>query len=358
MRLDALRGTLLHLPPETAHAVALRALDLLAALGRAGRLGGSTPDCPRDVLGLRFANPVGLAAGLDKNADHVDALGGLGFGFIEIGTVTPRAQPGNPRPRLFRIPEHEALINRLGFNNRGVDHAVGRLECRRYAGVVGVNIGKNRDTPLAGAVDDYRHCLERVHHVADYVTLNVSSPNTPGLRDLQQGRAFGELLAPLRHAADRLDAAAGRRVPLLVKVAPDLDAGERAAVAAAVERHGLDGLIATNTTSDHAAVAGARHAGEAGGLSGRPLAAPSTAVLADLAGHLGARLPLVGVGGITDAESGRRKFDAGADLIQIYTGLIYRGPALVGELIEAARGVPGDAGGAGAAAAGPGAHPQ
>ena len=331
-----LRRALFTLEPERAHDVALAGLDR-AGPALLGRLyGGRVPSVPVQALGLDFPNPVGLAAGLDKNADHVDALGALGFGFIEVGTVTPRPQEGNPRPRLFRLPRHEALINRLGFNNRGVDHLVQRLEGRRYRGIVGVNIGKNRDTPLEHALEDYRHGLERVHAVADYITVNVSSPNTPGLRSLQSGDALTELLAGLDKTRRSLDAAAGRRVPLLVKIAPDLDNEGIDALATAATAHDIDGLIATNTTASRDRVAGAPHAEEEGGLSGAPLLQPSTAVLARLAARADARTALVGVGGVVDAAGATAKFLAGARLIQIYTGLIYRGPALIRAAVEAA----------------------
>jgi len=331
------RRVLFALPAEVAHRTTLRALDACARTGLARALFEGIPDDPVTAFGLRFANPVGLAAGLDKNGDHIDALGTLGFGFLEVGTVTPRAQPGNPRPRLFRIPEHEALINRMGFNNRGVDHVAARLRARRYRGIVGVNIGKNRDTPLERALDDYLFCLERVHATADYVTVNVSSPNTPGLRDLQSGPALDALLGGLANGRHRLDAGAQRRVPLLVKIAPDLDDAGIDAVAAAVRRHGIDGVVATNTSADHAAVAGAPHAQETGGLSGAPLAGPSMRVLRRLADGLAGEVPLVGVGGIVDGASARAKRDAGAQLVQLYTGLIYRGPGLIAEVARALR---------------------
>ncbi|MDZ7748794.1 MAG: dihydroorotate dehydrogenase (quinone) [Halofilum sp. (in: g-proteobacteria)] len=284
--------------------MALRALDVLAPAAR--RLAPAIPDDPRELFGLRLPNPVGLAAGLDKNADHVDALGALGFGFLEVGTVTPRPQPGNPRPRLFRVPGHEALINRMGFNNKGVEHAAARLERRRYRGVVGVNIGKNRDTPLAQAGDDYGRCLERIHALADYVAVNVSSPNTPGLRELQAGPALERLLGGLAERRARLESGTSRRVPLLVKIAPDIDDDGLAAIAHAVLASGLDGVIATNTTADHASVAGCRHAAEEGGLSGAPLAPLATDVLRRTVAALDDRVPVVGVGGVVWARRRRR----------------------------------------------------
>jgi len=329
------RPLLFALPAETAHSVVLAAADACGpALLR--RLHGShVPARPVQAFGLEFPNPVGLAAGLDKSADHVDALGALGFGFIEVGTVTLRPQPGNPRPRLFRIPARQALVNRMGFNNKGVDHAVERLAARRFGGIVGVNIGKNRDTPVAQAVEDYLACLDRVHAVADYVTVNVSSPNTPGLRALQSGPALDGLLGPLAELRARRDAESGRRVPLLVKIAPDLDEDELRAIADAVREHGIDGVIATNTTAARAAVAGLPHGDEEGGLSGTPLLQASTDRLRHLAAELGTSIPVIGVGGIVDADGARAKQRAGARLIQLYTGLIYRGPALIREAVEA-----------------------
>lgn len=286
-------------------------------------------------MGLDFPNPVGLAAGLDKNGDCIDGLAELGFGFIEVGTVTPRPQPGNPPPRLFRLPSAAALINRMGFNNHGVEALVRSVERSRFQGVVGVNIGKNRDTPVAQAVDDYLTCLDRVHAVADYVTVNISSPNTPGLRSLQSGAALDSLLGPLTELGSQRDAESGRRVPLLVKIAPDLDDQAIGGIAEAVRKHGIDGVIATNTTADHTSVVDLPHGNEEGGLSGAPLAEPSTQRLRLLAAELGPSIPVIGVGGIVDADAVRAKKQAGATLIQLYTGLIYRGPSLIREAVEA-----------------------
>ncbi len=325
------RRALFLLPTETAHTAALQALHAYAAWPGSS----APPPGPRQRFGLEFPNPVGLAAGLDKSADHVDALGALGFGFIEVGTVTPRPQPGNPRPRLFRLPQHRALINRMGFNNKGVDHAVERLRQRRFAGVVGVNIGKNRDTPLERALDDYDYGLARAYAVADYVTINLSSPNTPGLRSLQTGAAFDELLAGLDARRARLADAHGRRVPLLVKIAPDLTDPELGTIAAAVRRHGIDGVIATNTTADRSAVAGSRHGDEAGGLSGAPLTAPATRVLSTLTERLEGAVPVIGCGGVMSGRDAAERAAAGASLVQLYTGLIYRGPALIREAAAA-----------------------
>ena len=330
-----LRKALFALPPETSHEVSL---DLLGAAERLRLLPaavGAVPDLPVEVMGLRFPNPVGLAAGLDKNGDYFNALGALGFGFVEIGTVTPRPQPGNPRPRLFRLVEGEAIINRMGFNNLGVDHLVERVKHRRYKGILGINIGKNFDTPVERAVDDYRVCLDKVHPYADYITVNISSPNTPGLRSLQFGDSLARLLAPLVAARDRLDSAAGRRVPLAVKIAPDMDDDEIRATARVLVEQGVDGVIATNTTLSRAGVEHLPLAAEAGGLSGAPLGDRSTAVIATLADELAGRLPIIGVGGICRGQDALAKIRAGASLVQVYTGFIYRGPGLVVDAVAA-----------------------
>jgi dihydroorotate dehydrogenase len=292
---------------------------------------------PVRAFGIDFPNPVGLAAGLDKNGEHLDALGALGFGFLEIGTVTPRPQSGNPRPRLFRLPEHEALINRMGFNNDGVDALVRNVEQSHWRGVLGINIGKNKDTPNERAADDYLACLERVYPLASYVTINISSPNTPGLRDLQQGDSLQRLIATLMDAREKLAALHGARKPILLKIAPDLDDAQMDAVAAALLGSGIDGLICTNTTIDRTGVAGSAHANETGGLSGKPLFEPSTEILRGMAQRLGGAIPLVGVGGVLTGSDAADKIDAGAKLVQIYSGLIYRGPWLLTECIEEIR---------------------
>ena len=286
-------------------------------------------------MGLEFPNPVGLAAGLDKDAAHIDGLAKLGFGFIEVGTVTPRAQPGNPRPRLFRLKEKRAIINRFGFNNVGVDAFLGNVARARWRGILGINIGKNFDTPVERAADDYAFCLEKVYGAASYVAVNISSPNTRGLRDLQQERQLDELLERLSHARERLAHSYGRRVPLALKVAPDLDAGQIRSIADAVVGHGIDGLIATNTTISREGVEGLPHAEEAGGLSGAPVLRKSTDVLAAFRDQLAGKVALIGAGGILCGDDAKQKADAGADLVQLYTGLIYRGPALVRECVSA-----------------------
>ncbi len=286
-------------------------------------------------MGIDFPNPVGLAAGLDKNGAHLDALAGFGFGFIEIGTVTPRPQPGNPRPRMFRLPAARALINRLGFNNAGVDALLANVAASRYRGVLGINIGKNADTPIERAADDYRLCLRKVYSVAHYVTVNISSPNTRDLRQLQQGDALDRLLAGIMEERQRLEQEHRRRVPIAVKLAPDLDDAAIVAAADALLRHEVDAVIATNTTIARDGVAGLPGADEAGGLSGSPLKAHATSVLRSLHAALGERIPLIGVGGILDATDAAEKIAAGARLVQVYSGLIYRGPGLVRELVTA-----------------------
>lgn len=328
------RPLLFRLDGERSHDLALRALDRARALGLTPAP-GALPGRAIRTMGLEFSNPVGLAAGLDKNGAFVDALASFGFGFIEVGTVTPRPQPGNPRPRLFRLPEARAVINRFGFNNLGVDTLVANVAKRRYRGVLGINIGKNFDTPMERAADDYLLCLRKVHPHADYVTVNISSPNTANLRALQAGDALGALLGSLVAERDALDARSGRRVPLAVKLAPDLDEAGIDAAADACLRHRVDAVIATNTTLSRAGVEGLPHGHEAGGLSGAPLRMRATAVLKRLHAVLQGRVVLVGVGGILSGDDAREKRDAGATLVQIYTGLVYRGPGLVREAVRA-----------------------
>ncbi len=324
------RAALFQLDPELAHDLALKSL---AALGPGAALlgAGADPGEARRVMGIDFPNPVGLAAGLDKNGEYVDALAALGFGFIEIGTVTPRPQPGNPTPRMFRLTEHDAIINRLGFNNGGVEKLLANVARARYRGVLGINIGKNFDTPLERAADDYVTCLDAVYACASYVTVNISSPNTQNLRDLQSSEKLDELLGALMERRAALATRHGGAKPLLVKVAPDLDDARVEAIAELAVKHAVDGLIATNTTVAREEIAGHRHAGEMGGLSGRPLFARSTAVLGKLARALGGRVPLIGVGGILSGADARAKIDAGASLVQVYTGFIYRGPDLIAQ---------------------------
>jgi dihydroorotate dehydrogenase len=305
------------------------------ALGAGAGIAQAPPGSGIELLGLRFANPVGLAAGFDKSGLYVDRVARLGFGFIEVGTVTPRPQPGNPPPNLFRLVEDEALINRMGFNNDGVEATVRRLEKRKYRGVCGVNIGKNFDTPLEQASSDYLKCLRAVYATADYVTVNISSPNTPGLRNLQSAEALDRLLLELVNAREQLSGVHGKRVPLLVKLAPDLDDANLDSICNVLKSSGIDGVVATNTTVTRPASLRSRHARETGGLSGLPLRPLSLRVVRELRARLGAAFPVIGVGGISSAESGRAMFDAGANLIQVYSGLIYEGPRLITDLRQA-----------------------
>lgn len=333
----ALRPLLFHLEAEKAHHATL-ALLALAARCRLTRVVARAPArLPVRAFGLDFPNPVGLAAGLDKNGEYLDALGALGFGFIEIGTVTPRPQAGNPRPRLFRLPRQQALINRMGFNNAGVAALVANVERARWRGVLGINIGRNKTTPNERAAEDYLACLERVYPLASYVTVNVSSPNTPGLRELQHADALRRLIDALVDARERLATQHHARKPIVLKIAPDLDAEQMDAIAGVLIGSGIDGLICTNTSIDHSAVAGEAHANEPGGLSGRPLFARATDVLRGMAERLGGALPLVGVGGIASGRDAVAKRRAGATLVQVYSGLIYRGPRLIGDCVEALR---------------------
>jgi dihydroorotate dehydrogenase len=286
----------------------------------------------REVMGLSFPHTVGLAAGLDKNGDYLDALAKLGFAFIEVGTVTPYPQEGNPKPRLFRIPDARALINRMGLNNRGVDALIKNLERTKYTGILGVNIGKQRTTPLQEAVSDYQMCLQRVYPYAHYVTVNVSSPNTPGLRTLQHDTYFESLIKPLRETQQRLADALGRYVPVLIKLSPDETDEALKRMVTQIALVGLDGVVVTNTTLDRHSVSGLKHAQEAGGLSGRPLLPRALDVTQVVKATVGDALTIIGVGGIDSAESATRFRQAGADLLQIYTGLIYEGPALISRL--------------------------
>lgn len=329
-----LRDLMFRLDAETAHHFGLNSLNALEMTGLLKQVIPPLPARPVRVMGLDFANPVGLAAGLDKNADHLEALARLGFGFVEVGTVTPRPQPGNTRPRMFRLPAAEGIINRMGFNNKGVDHLVEQVASTDIDSRIGINIGKNFDTPVENAVDDYLLCLERVYRHADYVTINISSPNTPGLRDLQFGEALSNLLSRLKSAqfdlADRYD----RYVPMAVKVAPDLSGSEVSELAAIFTEQSVDAVIATNTTISRDGVTGMSGADEKGGLSGRPVFAKSTEIVRQFKQHLPAAMPIIAVGGIMSAADANAKLAAGADLVQIYSGLIYQGPALIKAIIE------------------------
>jgi dihydroorotate dehydrogenase len=328
-----IRPLLFALDAECAHELTLQTLAVTSSLG----LGNPPPVSakPVSVMGLEFPNRVGLAAGLDKNGVAIDGLAGLGFGFIEVGTVTPRPQPGNPKPRLFRLPEQEAIINRMGFNNEGIDALLRRLPGRRYQGILGINIGKNFDTPIENAADDYLIGLEKAYPAAAYITVNISSPNTKNLRQLQGSSELDALLGALKERQAVLAEHHGKYVPLALKIAPDLDADQISNIADALRRHRIDGAIATNTTLSREGVETSPLAKEAGGLSGTPLFEKSTAVIHQLSKALAGELPIIAAGGITSGERARAKIDAGAALVQIYSGLIYRGPRLVGECIKA-----------------------
>ena len=324
---------------ERAHTLGLASLEAAYRSGLNPLVARAPTPLPTKAFGLSFPNPVGLAAGLDKNGAHVDALMALGFGFVEVGTTTPRPQPGNPKPRMFRLPQQEAVINRLGFNNEGVDALVRNVERarRRNGALLGINIGKNKDTPNDDAASDYLHCLRKVYPLADYVTVNISSPNTAGLRELQEEQALRKLVGTLRDEQEKLAGQHGKRVPLLVKIAPDLSENDIDAAGRVLGDLGVDGVIATNTTIARDGVEGIRHADEVGGLSGAPLLSKSTAVLRMLRSRLPESIPLIGVGGILHGADAATKQAAGATLMQVYTGLVYRGPELIGECVDALR---------------------
>ena len=288
---------------------------------------------PKRVMGIDFPHVVGLAAGLDKNADYVDALAAMGFGFIEVGTLTPRPQPGNPKPRMFRLKNEQAIINRLGFNNKGIEHACENIGKLRNRGVLGINIGKNFDTPVEQANQDYIHCLRRAYQQADYITVNISSPNTPGLRNLQFGDEFNSLLDELKQEQARLQAQHKIYTPIAVKLAPDMTVEQIVSCCESLLSKELDGVIATNTTLDRTLIASHPHAEEAGGLSGAPLSEKSLEVLRCIKAEVGERMPIIGVGGIMSADHAQQRLAAGADLLQIYTGFIYQGPPLIEQIL-------------------------
>jgi dihydroorotate dehydrogenase len=331
------RHALFALDAEAAHDATLKALQRAYDCSLTRGLMHSRVLAPTTLMGLALQNPVGLAAGLDKNGAHIDAMGNLGFGFVEVGTVTPRAQPGNPKPRMFRLPDAQALINRLGFNNQGLDTFLANVQrstWRTQGGIIGLNIGKNADTPIERAADDYLLGLVGVYPHADYITVNISSPNTKNLRALQGEHELDELLSQLAHRSQELAAQYQRRVPLAVKIAPDLTEEQIDIIAEVLPRHGIDGVIATNTTTARDAVLGMAHAEEAGGLSGAPLHARSLEVIAQLRKKLGPDFAIIGVGGIVSGQHAAEKISAGANAVQLYTGLIYKGPALVAECVR------------------------
>jgi dihydroorotate dehydrogenase len=332
MLYDLIRSVFFSMDAEQAHGLGMNALRL------GGRLlppAEPLPAVPTEVMGIAFPNRVGLAAGLDKNGEAIDGLARIGFGFLEIGTITPRPQPGNPKPRLFRLPEVEGIINRMGFNNHGVDALIANVRAAKYRGVLGINIGKNADTPIEHAVDDYLACLDKVYPLASYVTINISSPNTKNLRALQGATELDALLGPLKAAQERLADQHGKLVPLALKIAPDLDDEQITQIADAVRKHRFEAVIATNTTIARDAVQGLRHGDETGGLSGGPVRDASTRVIRALSGKLGGEVPIIGAGGILNGEHAREKIDAGAALVQIYSGLIYHGPRLIRDCVAA-----------------------
>ncbi|MDP2238707.1 MAG: quinone-dependent dihydroorotate dehydrogenase [Burkholderiales bacterium] len=334
MSYPLLRPLLFALNAETAHHLTLTSLKVLQRIGLAAPPPSLRTECAREIMGIRFPNPVGLAAGLDKNGAYIDALATLGFGFLEIGTVTPRAQPGNPRPRMFRLPGAQAVINRMGFNNDGVDKLVDNVRRSAYRGVLGINIGKNFDTPLEHAADDYLHCLRKVYALASYVTVNISSPNTKNLRQLQDAAELEKLLGALKAEQHKLAGQHGRYVPIALKIAPDLDGTQVNAIAELLCSHAIDAVIATNTTVARDGVIGIAHGAEGGGLSGAPLTRRSTEIVAQLHRALDGRVPIIGVGGIMGGADAAQKISAGASLVQLYTGLVYRGPQLVAECVD------------------------
>ncbi|MEO7623425.1 MAG: quinone-dependent dihydroorotate dehydrogenase [Gallionella sp.] len=334
-----LRPALFRLDPEAAHQITLSGLSTMYSLGLSGILAPRPPDNLGTVMGLVFSNPVGLAAGLDKNGDCIDGLAALGFGFIEIGTVTPLPQHGNPKPRLFRLPQASAIINRMGFNNDGVDKLIANVQRASYRGILGINIGKNAATPMENAADDYLICLRKVYAHASYVVVNISSPNTKNLRQLQDEDALNKLLKLLKAEQQKLADTHGKYVPLALKIAPDMEAGQIAQIARLLMQHRIDGVIATNTTLSREGVENLRHGEENGGLSGAPVRDKSTTVIRQLATVLQGALPIIGVGGIMHGADAAEKICAGAALVQLYSGLIYRGPALVAESCAAIKAI-------------------
>ncbi|MGC1044651.1 quinone-dependent dihydroorotate dehydrogenase [Pantoea agglomerans] len=327
------RPALFKLDPERAHELTFQQLRFMNGTPLEMFYRQNLPSRPVTCMGLTFKNTLGLAAGLDKNAECIDAFAAMGFGFVEVGTVTPRAQAGNDKPRMFRLVEAGGIINRMGFNNLGVDHLVENVKKARFNGVLGINIGKNKDTPVEQGKDDYLICMEKVYAHAGYIAINISSPNTPGLRSLQYGEALDDLLSSIKQKQKELEQRHLKYVPLAVKIAPDLSEEELIQVADSLIRHQIDGVIASNTTLDRSLVSGLKHAEEAGGLSGRPVQSRSTAVIQRLSQELQGRLPIIGVGGIDSLTAAREKIAAGATLVQIYSGFIYQGPGLIKDIV-------------------------
>jgi dihydroorotate dehydrogenase len=331
---SAIRKVLFKFDPEVIHEMTIKGFKATGASPLNLLYKQNIVDKPLEVMGIKFPNPVGLAAGLDKNGECINAFAAMGFGFVEIGTITPKPQPGNPKPRIFRLPSANAVINRMGFNNKGVDYLVDQVRKAKFKGVLGINIGKNKDTPDENAKDDYLICMRKVYNYATYITINISSPNTPGLRSLQYGNALNELLAALKEEQQVLKEQHGKYVPLAVKIAPDLSKEEIDSIAECLISNNIDGVIATNTTLSRAGVEGLEHAEEQGGLSGEPVKDKSTEVIRLLAIALDNKLPIIGVGGIASGRDAQEKIAAGARLVQIYTGFIYKGPELVKDIVD------------------------
>jgi dihydroorotate dehydrogenase len=330
----AIRKVLFQFDAETIHELTIKSLKSTGKSPLNIFYKQDVQDKPLTVMGIKFPNPVGLAAGLDKNGECINAFGAMGFGFVEVGTVTPRPQPGNEKPRIFRLPEANAVINRMGFNNKGVDYLVSQVQAANYKGVLGINIGKNKDTPEENAKDDYLHCMRKVYDLATYITVNISSPNTPGLRSLQYGEALNELLSALKAEQSVLADKYGKYIPLTVKIAPDLTTDEVKSIAKSLLDNKIDGVIATNTTLSREGVEGIEFGTEQGGLSGQPVKDKSTQVIKTLSEALNNKLPIIGVGGIASSDDANEKLKAGASLVQVYTGFIYQGPPLVKEIVN------------------------
>ncbi|MEY8199830.1 MAG: quinone-dependent dihydroorotate dehydrogenase [Colwellia sp.] len=330
----AIRKVLFQFDAETIHELTIKGLKSTGKSPLNVFYKQQVKDKPLTVMGINFPNPVGLAAGLDKNAECINAFASMGFGFVEVGTVTPRPQPGNDKPRIFRLPEANAVINRMGFNNKGVDYLVSQVQAANFKGVLGINIGKNKDTPEENAKDDYLHCMRKVYDLATYITVNISSPNTPGLRSLQYGDALNELLSVLKTEQTVLTEKYGKYIPLAVKIAPDLTSDEVKSIAKSLIDNGIDGVIATNTTLSREGVEGLEFGTEQGGLSGQPVKEKSTLVIKLLSEALDNKLPIIGVGGIASSDDANEKLQAGASLVQVYTGFIYQGPPLVKEIVN------------------------
>ena len=328
------RHFLFKLDPEVAHELSIHQLAWMGGTPFELFFRNKLPSRPVEVMGLKFDNPVGLAAGLDKDGDAIDAFGAMGFGFIEVGTVTPRPQPGNDKPRIFRVIPAQGIINRMGFNNKGVDNLIENVKKSRYKGILGINIGKNKDTPIENGKDDYLICMDKVYPYAGYIAVNISSPNTPNLRQLQYGEALDELLKVLKERQKELAEQHKKYVPLAVKISPDLTSDELKQVAESLLKYNIDGVIATNTTLDRELIHDMPHAAETGGLSGRPLQNKSTEIIRQLHEYLKGQIPIIGVGGIDSAMAAREKMQAGAELVQIYSGFIYHGPDLVKNIVN------------------------